>query len=158
MRCPFCSAEETQVKDSRATDDNQAIRRRRLCPTCSSRFTTFERVQLCDLIVIKNDGRKERFDREKIARSIYNAARKRPIPTEKQELIVNSLVRKLETMGETEIPSRTIGEISMETLKDLDSVAYIRFASVYREFAEVTDFQKFIGTIDEPIVAEEKEE
>jgi len=156
MRCPFCSAEETQVKDSRATDDNQAIRRRRFCPACSSRFTTFERVQLCDLTVIKNDGRKEAFDREKIARSIYNAARKRPVPKDKQELIVNSLVRKLETLGETEISSRTIGEISMETLKDLDSVAYVRFASVYREFAEVTDFQNFIGTIDEPIVAEEE--
>ncbi|HQS83428.1 MAG: transcriptional regulator NrdR [Alphaproteobacteria bacterium 16-39-46] len=145
MRCPFCGFEDTQVKDSRPTEDGMSIKRRRFCGGCQSRFTTFERVQLCELTVVKSDGRKESFSREKLARSIYVATRKRAIPSEKVERIINGLQHRLETLGESEISSRLIGEMIMGVLFELDSVSYIRFASVYKKFSEMTDFQEFIG-------------
>ncbi len=148
MKCPFCGCDDTQVKDSRDADDNTAIRRRRECPECGSRFTTFERVQLRELVVIKKDGEKTKFDRDKLARSIEVAVRKRPVTPERVEKIVNSIQRRLETSGETEIPSQTIGEYVMEALSTLDHIAYIRFASVYRDFREVKDFEEFVDTID----------
>ncbi len=148
MKCPFCGCDDTQVKDSRDADDNTAIRRRRECPECGSRFTTFERVQLRELVVIKKDGEKMKFDRDKLARSIEIAVRKRPVTPERVEKIVNSIQRRLETSGETEIPSQTIGEYVMEALSTLDHIAYIRFASVYRDFREVKDFEEFVDTID----------
>lgn len=148
MRCPFCSSEETQVKDSRPAEDGAAIRRRRSCPQCNSRFTTFERVQLRDLAVLKTDGQREPFDREKLARSIRVALRKRPVDQDKLERIVNGIQRKLETEAEAEVTSRQIGEIVMETLKDVDQVAYVRFASVYRNFGEARDFREFLGEMD----------
>ncbi len=148
MKCPFCGCDDTQVKDSRDADDNTAIRRRRECPECGSRFTTFERVQLRELVVIKKDGEKTKFDRDKLARSIEIAVRKRPVTPERVEKIVNSIQRRLETSGETEIPSQTIGEYVMEALSTLDHIAYIRFASVYRDFREVKDFEEFVDTID----------
>ena len=147
MRCPFCGHEDTQVKDSRPTDDNSAIRRRRYCPSCGSRFTTFERVQLRDLTVIKKNGQREPFDRDKLARSIYIALRKRPVEPERVERMINSLVRQLESSGETDIPSDMIGGLVMEALSSLDQVAYIRFASVYRNFREAKDFGEFVGRI-----------
>jgi transcriptional repressor NrdR len=147
MRCPFCGAEDTQVKDSRPTDDRGAIRRRRLCPGCGARFTTFERVQLRELTVIKKNGQREPFDRDKLARSLYVALRKRPIEPERVERIISSLVRQLESSGETDIPSEMIGGLVMETLATLDQVAYIRFASVYRNFREAKDFGEFVGQI-----------
>src|ERR687885_535805 len=134
MRCPFCGNEDTQVKDSRPTDDNAAIRRRRQCTNCGARFTTFERVQLRELTVVKRNGQREPFDREKLARSIYIALRKRPVEPERVERIINSLVRQLESSGETDIPSDMIGGLVMEALASLDQVAYIRFASGYRNF------------------------
>ena len=142
MRCPFCGAEDSQVKDSRPTDDGGAIRRRRSCPNCAARFTTFERVQLRELTVIKKNGQREPFDRDKLARSIYTALRKRPHETDRVERIINSMVRQLESSGETEIPSDMIGELVMEALASLDPVAYIRFASVYRNFREAKDFRR----------------
>ena len=148
MKCPFCGCDDTQVKDSRDADDNTAVRRRRECPECGSRFTTFERVQLRELVVIKKDGEKTKFDRDKLARSIEIAVRKRPVTPERVEKIVNSIQRRLETSGETEIPSQTIGEYVMEALSTLDHIAYIRFASVYRDFREVKDFEEFVDTID----------
>lgn len=148
MKCPFCGCDDTQVKDSRDADDNTAIRRRRECPECGSRFTTFERVQLRELVVIKKDGGKTRFDRDKLAHSIEIAVRKRPVTPERVEKIVNSIQRRLETSGETEIKSQTIGEYVMEALSTLDHIAYIRFASVYRDFREVKDFEEFVDTID----------
>ena len=148
MKCPFCGCDDTQVKDSRDADDNTAFRRRRECPECGSRFTTFERVQLRELVVIKKDGEKMKFDRDKLARSIEIAVRKRPVTPERVEKIVNSIQRRLETSGETEIPSQTIGEYVMEALSTLDHIAYIRFASVYRDFREVKDFEEFVDTID----------
>jgi transcriptional repressor NrdR len=147
MRCPFCGADDTQVKDSRPTDDRGAIRRRRLCPSCGARFTTFERVQLRELTVIKKNGQREPFDRDKLARSISIALRKRPIEPERVERLVNSLVRQLESSGETDIPSTMIGGLVMEALSTLDQVAYIRFASVYRNFCEAKDFGEFVGQI-----------
>jgi transcriptional repressor NrdR len=147
MRCPFCGNEETQVKDSRPTEDNQAIRRRRSCTSCGSRFTTFERVQLRELTVVKNDGEKVPFDREKLIRSLSIALRKRPVDSERIERIVNSLQRRLETSGATEIPTKAIGEMVMEQLRNLDQVAYVRFASVYRDFHEAKDFEEFLGTL-----------
>src|ERR671914_946495 len=141
MRCPFCGADDTQVKDSRPTDDRSAIRRRRFCPNCAARFTTFERVQLRELTVIKKDGQREAFDRDKLAKSIYTALRKRPVETEKVERVINSLVRQLESAGETEIPTDYIGGLVMEALATLDQVAYVRFASVYRNFREAKDFE-----------------
>ena len=148
MKCPFCGCDDTQVKDSRNADDNTAIRRRRECPECGSRFTTYERVQLRDLIVIKKNGEKLMFDRDKLARSIQLAVRKRPIEPERVEKIVNSIQRRLESSGETEIQSRVIGEYVMDALSRLDHIAYIRFASVYKDFREVKDFENFVETID----------
>jgi transcriptional repressor NrdR len=147
MKCPFCGAEDTQVKDSRPAEDGAAIRRRRACASCGARFTTFERTQLREITVLKTDGRRVPFDREKLARSIRVALRKRPVDEDRIERLVNSIQRRLETEGETEIPSRKIGEIVMESLKALDQVAYVRFASVYRNFGEARDFQAFLGEL-----------
>ena len=144
MRCPFCGHEETQVKDSRPTEDNSYIRRRRQCPACGARFTTFERVQLRELMVIKKDNNRTVFDREKLVRSINISCRKRPVNPDKIELITNSIQRRLESSGETEIPTKVIGELVMDALKELDRVAYLRFASVYKDFQETDDFRKFI--------------
>lgn len=147
MRCPFCGHDDTQVKDSRPTDDSAAIRRRRFCPACGSRFTTFERVQLRELTVIKRNGKRVPFDREKLARSIITATRKRPVDGERIERIINAIVRRLESSGESEIPSEVIGAQVMDALATLDPVAYIRFASVYRNFREVKDFEDFVGQL-----------
>ncbi|MCA3336852.1 MAG: transcriptional repressor NrdR [Roseomonas sp.] len=147
MKCPFCGFEDTQVKDSRPAEDSAAIRRRRACPECGARFTTFERVQLREITIIKTDGRRVPFEREKLARSIRVALRKRPVDEDRIEKLVNSIQRRLETEGESEIPSNKIGEIVMETLKELDQVAYVRFASVYRNFCEAKDFQAFLGEL-----------
>ena len=144
MRCPFCGHEETQVKDSRPTEDNSSIRRRRQCPACGARFTTFERVQLRELMVIKKDNNRTVFDREKLVRSINISCRKRPVNPDKIELITNSIQRRLESSGEPEIPTKVIGELVMDALKELDRVAYLRFASVYKDFQETDDFRKFI--------------
>ncbi len=149
MRCPFCGHEDTQVKDSRPSEDNAAIRRRRSCPQCGSRFTTFERVQLRDLVVIKKNGQRVPFDREKLMRSISIAVRKRPVEPERVERAVNSIQRRLESSGETEIPSSMIGELVMDALASLDQVAYVRYASVYRNFREAKDFEDFIGKLGE---------
>ena len=149
MRCPFCSNEDSQVKDSRPTEDNTAIRRRRICETCGSRFTTFERIQLRDLIVLKSKGQKENFDRDKMFRSLSLALRKRNIDNEKIEKIVNAIVRKLENSGETEIKSNIIGQYIMEALLHLDQVAYVRFASVYKNFREAKDFEDFLGNLED---------
>lgn len=147
MRCPYCACEDTQVKDSRPTDENAAIRRRRVCPDCGGRFTTFERVQLRDLVVLKRSGRKVPFDRDKLSKSVEVALRKRPIDPDRIERLVSGIVRRLESTGETEIPSSTIGEFVMEGLRGLDAVAYVRFASVYRDFREAADFQEVLGEI-----------
>lgn len=144
MRCPFCGSEDTQVKDSRPVEEASAIRRRRQCPACGARFTTFERVQLRDLLVVKKDGRRAPFDRDKLARSIRIATRKRGIGDEQIERIINGIIRRIETSGETEVPSTRIGELAMESLAKLDEVAYVRFASVYRDFATARDFEEFI--------------
>ena len=149
MRCPFCSNQDSQVKDSRPTEDNTAIRRRRVCDQCGSRFTTFERIQLRDLVIIKNNDKKEAFDRDKMFRSISLALRKRNIDQETIEKIVNAIVRKLENSGETEIKSNLIGEYIMDALSHLDQVAYVRFASVYKNFREVKDFEDFLGKLDD---------
>jgi transcriptional repressor NrdR len=140
MRCPYCGGEDSQVKDSRPTEDGAAIRRRRVCPTCGGRFTTFERVQLRELTVVKRSGRRVPFDRDKLARSIQVALRKRPVDQERIERMVSGIVRQLESMGDTEIPSDQIGNMAMEALKNLDDVAYVRFASVYKNFNEAKDF------------------
>jgi transcriptional repressor NrdR len=145
MRCPFCGHDETQVKDSRPSEDGAAIRRRRLCPACEGRFTTFERVQLREITILKRSGRRTPFDRDKLARSISIAIRKRPIEPERVERMISAIVRQLESMGETELPSSTIGELVMKQLKQLDDVAYVRYASVYRDFRETQDFAKFLG-------------
>ncbi|HEX7006850.1 MAG TPA: transcriptional regulator NrdR [Alphaproteobacteria bacterium] len=145
MRCPFCGHDDTQVKDSRPTEDNSAIRRRRQCPNCGARFTTFERVQLRELTVLKSSGQREPFDRDKLMRSISIACRKRPVDPERIERIVNGIVRRLESMGESEIPSALIGEMVMDALSTLDKVAYVRFASVYKNFREARDFEQFVG-------------
>ncbi len=147
MRCPFCGHGDTQVKDSRPTEENATIRRRRYCPECGSRFTTFERVQLRELSVIKNDGDKVLFDREKLMRSLRIALRKRPVEDDRIERIVNSIQRRLETLGENEIPTKVVGEMVMDYLADLDQVAYVRFASVYRNFREAKDFEDFVGKL-----------
>ncbi len=149
MRCPFCSHVETQVKDSRPTDDSAAIRRRRQCEECGARFTTFERIQLRELTVLKSEGRRETFDREKLERSIAIACRKRPVDSARIERLVTGIQRQLETLGEPEIPSARIGEHVMDALQTLDSVAYIRFASVYKDFTEARDFEEFVGSVRE---------
>jgi len=144
MRCPFCDEEDTQVKDSRSSEDGTSIRRRRSCPSCNSRFTTFERIQLKELMVIKKNAQLEPLDRDKITRSINSALRKRTISQEQVEIRVTSIIRELEACGESEIPSRIIGEIIMKELAQLDQVAYVRFASVYKEFSKAEDFGNFI--------------
>ena len=148
MRCPFCQHNDTQVKDSRPTEENATIRRRRLCPECSSRFTTFERVQLRELSVTKSDGEKALFDREKLLRSLKIALRKRPVEEDRIERIASGIQRRLETLGENEIPTKVIGEMVMEALAELDQVAFVRFASVYRNFREAKDFEAFVGNLD----------
>jgi len=150
VRCPFCGHDDTQVKDSRPADDGAAIRRRRSCTNCGQRFTTIERVQLRDLVVVKTDGRRVAFDRDKLARSVRIALRKRPVDDDRIERIVNGLVRKLEASGEAEISSKQVGELVMVTLKEVDEVAYVRFASVYRNFTEARDFEDFLGELGEP--------
>lgn len=149
MRCPFCGHEDSQVKDSRPTEDGAAIRRRRQCEACAARFTTFERIQLRDFWVVKSEGRKEPFDREKLARSINLACRKRPVDAIRVERLVSGIQRQLETGGESEVPAQTIGALAMDGLKALDSVAYIRFASVYKDFTEAKDFEEFAGSVRE---------
>ena len=145
MRCPFCGFAESQVKDSRPSEDGAAIRRRRLCPKCGGRFTTFERVQLRELVIAKRSGRRAPFDRDKLARSIAIATRKRPVDPERLERMISAITRQLESMGETELPSSAIGELVMKHLKQLDDVAYVRYASVYRDFRETQDFARFLG-------------
>jgi transcriptional repressor NrdR len=147
MRCPFCGHNDTQVKDSRPTEENATIRRRRLCPECSSRFTTFERVQLRELSVTKTNGDKAPFDREKLLRSLQIALRKRPVEEDRMERIANGIQRRLETLGENEIPTKVIGEMVMDSLAELDQVAFVRFASVYRNFREAKDFEAFVGKL-----------
>jgi transcriptional repressor NrdR len=147
MRCPYCNGENTQVKDSRPTEENAAIRRRRACEDCGGRFTTFERVQLRELVVVKRSGRREPFERAKLHRSVEVALRKRPIQADAVERMVSGLVRRLESMGEQDVPSTAIGELAMEALKGLDPVAYVRFASVYRHFREAADFQEVLAEI-----------
>jgi transcriptional repressor NrdR len=149
MRCPFCGHDDSQVKDSRPTDDGAAIRRRRQCEGCAARFTTFERIQLRELWVLKSEDRREPFDREKLLRSVSIAARKRPIDPPRLEKLVSGIQRRLETLGEAEVTSARIGEMVMDGLKALDSVAYIRFASVYRDFSEARDFEAFAGQVEE---------
>ncbi len=156
MRCPFCGHAESQVKDSRPSEDGAAIRRRRLCPECGGRFTTFERVQLRELTILKRSGRRTPFERDKLARSISIAIRKRPIDPDRVERMISSIVRQLESMGETELPSSAIGELVMKQLKALDDVAYVRYASVYRDFRETQDFAKFLGAEGLAEAAEEE--
>jgi len=147
LRCPFCAHEDSQVKDSRPTEDNTAIRRRRQCEGCGARFTTFERIQLREIAVIKSDGARQPFTREKIEQSVSLACRKRGIAQERLDKLVSGVQRQVETLGESEIASKAIGEMVMEGLRQLDSVAYIRFASVYRDFSEAKDFEEFAGTV-----------
>jgi transcriptional repressor NrdR len=153
MRCPFCGHGESQVRDSRPSEEGAAIRRRRACPQCGGRFTTFERVQLRELTIVKRSGRRAPFDRDKLVRSISVAIRKRPVDPERVEQLVNTIVRQLESMGETEIPSHVVGEMVMKALKSLDDVAYVRYASVYRDFRHTDDFAHFLsaeGLAEEP--------
>lgn len=147
MRCPFCGHEDTQVKDSRPTEDNSAIRRRRFCPACGARFTTFERIQLRELTVVKRSGQRQPFDRDKLLRSMTLALRKRPVDQERVERVVNSMVRQLESSGESEFPSKAIGEMVMKALEQLDKVAFVRYASVYRDFSEPGAFTEFVGRL-----------
>ena len=154
MRCPYCGGEDTQVKDSRPTEDGTAIRRRRICSSCGGRFTTFERVQLRELTVVKRSGRRVPFDRDKLMRSVQIACRKRPVEPDRIDRMVSGIVRQLESLGEPEITSEQIGESIMEGLKNLDDVAYVRFASVYRNFREAKDFETLLGeltTAESPI-------
>ena len=150
MRCPYCGGEDTQVKDSRPTEDGAAIRRRRICSSCGGRFTTFERVQLRELTVVKRSGRRVPFDRDKLMRSVQIACRKRPVDPERIERMVTGIVRQLESLGEPEVTSEQIGESIMEGLKGLDDVAYVRFASVYRNFREARDFEQLLGELAVP--------
>jgi transcriptional repressor NrdR len=147
MRCPFCGSVDTQVKDSRPAEDHVAIRRRRFCPACGGRFTTYERVQLRDLTVVKKSGRRENFDRDKLARSIRIALQKRPIEPERVEQMISGIVRRLESTGDSDVPSDAIGSIVMETLARIDTVAYVRFASVYKNFQEAGDFEDFVAEL-----------
>jgi transcriptional repressor NrdR len=149
LRCPFCGHEDSQVKDSRPTEDGAAIRRRRQCEACAARFTTFERIQLRELTVLKSEDKREPFDRDKLVRSISVATRKRPVNAMQIEKLVSGIQRQLETLGDVEIPSQKIGALVMEGLKGLDSVAYIRFASVYKDFTEAKDFEEFAGNVSE---------
>ena len=147
MRCPFCGNTETQVKDSRPAEDNVSIRRRRFCPACAGRFTTYDRVQLRDLVIMKKDNRREVFDRDKLERSIRIALQKRPIEIDRKEQMITGIVRRLESLGETDIPSDKVGEIVMETLARIDTVAYVRFASVYKNFQAPDDFEEFVAEL-----------
>jgi transcriptional repressor NrdR len=147
MRCPYCGADDTQVKDSRPTEDSAAIRRRRVCVECGGRFTTFERVQLRELTVLKKSGKRVPFERDKLMRSVQVALRKRPVEPERVERMVSGIVRQLESRGEQEIPSEEIGHLVMEGLRNLDDVAYVRFASVYRDFRDPKDFEAFVGEL-----------
>ena len=149
MRCPFCSHDASQVKDSRPTEDGSSIRRRRQCEDCGARFTTFERIQLRELTIVKSQSRREPFDRRKLERSVEIACRKRPVSQERIDKLLSSIQRQLETSGEGETSSKRIGEMVMDGLKALDSVAYIRFASVYRDFSEARDFEEFAGSVEE---------
>jgi len=156
LRCPFCGDAESQVKDSRPTEDGAAIRRRRSCPQCGGRFTTFERVQLRELTILKRSGRRAPFDREKLVRSITVATRKRPVDPERIERMVSGIVRRLESLGETELASHVVGEMVMKALKALDEVAYVRYASVYRDFRQTEDFARFLS--DEGLADEAAED
>jgi transcriptional repressor NrdR len=147
MRCPYCGAADTQVKDSRPTEDSAAVRRRRVCVECGGRFTTFERVQLRDLTVVKRSGKRVPFDRDKLMRSVQVALRKRPVDQERVERMVSGIVRQLESRGEQEVASEEVGHLVMEGLRNLDDVAYVRFASVYRDFREAKDFETFVGEL-----------
>ena len=147
MRCPFCAHDDSQVKDSRPTEDNTSIRRRRQCESCGARFTTFERVQLRELVVIKRNGRRVPFDRDKLLRSVQIALRKRPVEPERIDQAVSKIVRELESQGESEVSSEAVGELVMEALRSLDDVAYVRFASVYRNFREAKDFEQLLGEL-----------
>jgi len=149
MRCPYCGSVDTQVKDSRPSEDNSSIRRRRVCQDCGGRFTTFERVQLRELMVLKRSGRRVPFDRDKLVRSVQIALRKRSVDPERVERMVSGIVRQLESGGESEITSEQIGHLVMEGLRGLDDVAYVRFASVYRNFREAKDFETFVGKLSE---------
>ncbi|QDZ09951.1 transcriptional regulator NrdR [Devosia ginsengisoli] len=149
MRCPYCGNDDTQVKDSRPTEDSGAIRRRRVCNGCGGRFTTFERVQLRDLTVVKKSGRKVPFDREKLAKSVYTALRKRAVESERTERMISGIVRQLESLGDVEVTSDQIGEYVMDGLKGLDDVAFVRFASVYKNFSAADDFRNFLATLAE---------
>jgi transcriptional repressor NrdR len=149
MRCPFCGSEETQVKDSRSAEDGASVRRRRECTACGGRFTTFERVQLRELIVVKSSGKKAPFDREKLARSVLIATRKREVEPDRVEQMISGVVRRLEAMGEAEVPSKTIGELVMAGLAHLDDVAYVRYASVYKDFRDTKDFEQFLGKMED---------
>ena len=153
MRCPYCGSGDTQVKDSRPTEDNTAIRRRRFCLDCSGRFTTFERIQLRELTVVKKSGRRVPFDRDKLMRSIQVALRKRPVEPDRVERLVSGIVRRLESMGENDVKSDVVGKLVMEGLRTLDDVAYVRFASVYRNFREAKDFEELLGQLggDDPV-------
>ena len=149
MRCPFCGSDETQVKDSRAAEDGASVRRRRECSACGGRFTTFERVQLRELIVVKANGKKAPFDRDKMMRSIQIATRKRKVDPERIEQMASGVVRRLESMGDSEVDTKKIGELVMEGLAQLDDVAYVRYASVYKNFREAKDFEEFLGELEE---------
>ncbi len=149
MRCPFCAHDDTQVKDSRPTEDNASIRRRRQCSSCGARFTTFERVQLREVVVVKSGDRREPFDRSKLEHSVSLASRKRGIDQERLDQLISGIQRQVETSGEAEVPSSHIGELVMEGLRQIDSVAYIRFASVYRDFSEARDFEEFAHTVQQ---------
>ena len=151
MRCPFCGHAESQVKDSRPAEDGAAIRRRRFCPECAGRFTTFERVQLRELTIVKRSGRRAPFDREKLMRSLSIALRKRPVDPDRVDRMINGIVRQLESQGETELPSSAVGELVMKALKTLDDVAYVRYASVYRDFSEARDFEEFASSIQDVV-------
>ena len=155
MRCPFCGNTDTQVKDSRPAEDHVAIRRRRSCPSCGGRFTTYERVQLRDLVVIKKNGKREDFDRDKLERSIRIAMQKRPVESERVDQMISGIVRRLESMGESDIDSDTIGEIVMDTLARIDTVAYVRFASVYKNFQAADDFEDFVHELRPPTKKDE---
>ncbi|NNU81513.1 transcriptional repressor NrdR [Halovulum dunhuangense] len=155
MRCPFCGNVDTQVKDSRPAEDHVAIRRRRFCPACAGRFTTYERVQLRDLVVIKKQGKREPFDRDKLERSIRIAMQKRPVDPERIDQMISGIVRRLESLGDSDVPSDKIGEIVMETLARIDTVAYVRFASVYKNFQAADDFEEFVSEL-RPTAPEEK--
>ncbi len=157
MRCPFCGSTETQVKDSRPAEDHVAIRRRRFCPACGGRFTTYERVQLRDLTVVKKNGKREDFDRDKLARSIRIAMQKRPVEPERIDQMISGIVRRLESTGESDIDSDMIGNIVMETLARIDTVAYVRFASVYKNFQEADDFETFVHELRPPELPVDKD-